>query len=405
MDCSRGQEGRQMVPSINWKFVALLICIKIACLDSTTSVFGQINFSNRPIGSSLFVSGSNGTSKNDVDFGQALKSDTRKGYGATEVAPIKVSKPLPGDSLINPPNGNSLNQAVIAQEPQIPQSTITTEGETLLTGHFYMAFDFMFLRRSGPSPQVLVVTDGVPSLNSADFSYDATFSPRFVIGLGDPNGYAFEFLYMSSSHDFDGVLAGTAVTPIFFGGIPAAPVSSYTVDAESQLNNYEINQWVRLNDRSRLGLGLRIIDMHDEYNITETGTNSGFFCTAENQLLGGQFAGQYIFVSNEIAMVYFQGKAGLFWNHASVDATSANAQITPDTDEFSFVGDLRIVADFPVTRLISMRAGYHAQLLTNIAQALDQNDDLSIFNPAAPGNFDFSSPWYHGMFFGIVGSY
>lgn len=314
-----------------------------------------------------------------------------------------------------PPNPLPLSQPdiqpmTISGNAQLPQVSGPVSEQIArnryLTGELYASFDFMFPERSGPAPQAFVFTNGVQTLNTTAFSYSEQFAPAATIAIGDQFGYAFEFnFFNSANHRFNGVQSGTNVVPVFFGGIPATPANSYTIDAEAELNNYELNQWVRHSERLRLGLGLRIINLNEVFNITETGTTTGFFSNTSNDLYGGQFAAQYLFFSNDIAAIYFQGKAGLYYNHVKLNANALNVQMAPDSDELSFAGDLRLVADFPLTDHFSIRAGYHATFLTRIAQALDQNDDLSLATPSNPGNFDFSTPTYRGGFFGFVANY
>lgn len=362
---------------------------------------------------------SNPATKNEppeLDFQQQDTSTHRTGatgQTGTIVEPIPVNRsgnlqPIfshssTGAADIMPMDSANPNHLV--QQASIA-SLALPNGQTLYKGGLYTSFDFMFLERSGPSPQALVFTNGSPSLNTTSFTYDAEFTPAATIAIGDPYGYALEFNFFSSAnHRFNSVQAGTTVVPVFFGSIPAAPVNSYTIDAQSQLDNYELNQWVSYSQRLRLGLGLRILDLREEFDITETGTSNGFFSITDNELFGGQFAAQYIFFANQYGTVYFQGKSGIYYNRVKVAATSSNLAMNPDSDEFSFVGDLRLVADFPLTDLVSFRAGYQATFLTRVAQGLDQNDNLAISNPTNPGSFDFSTPTYRGGFFGIVVAY
>ena len=314
--------------------------------------------------------------------------------------------------LSNPtlPNSSQLPNDSIYQPYSAPESNFFApiSAANCRHGQIYASFDSYFLERSGPSPQTIAFVNGTPSLNASSITYDAAFSPGATIGFGDRFGYAWEFNFLTAAnHDFRSVQQGTTVTPIFFGGIPAAPVNSYTVFANARLDNYELNCWAPISNRLRVGAGLRIIDVREQFDITETNTAAptGFFAITDNELYGGQFALQYNFLRNDYANIYFMGNVGPYWNNSKVRARAANAFIAPDSDEFSVVGDLKLVADFPITKILSLRAGYHATFMSRIAQALDQSDDLSAFNPVNPGLIDYSSPSYRGGFVGIVCSY
>lgn len=304
----------------------------------------------------------------------------------------------PQINLIQPPNAQSNGQAVIPADSMQPFSS----------GQMYSAVDFMFLERSGPSPQGIVFDGGGESFNASSIKYSEAFSPAATIGIGDQFGNALEFNYLTArEHGFNGTQNGTGVTPVFFGGIPAVPAASYTINAVTQMDNYELIGWGRYSDRLRLGFGLRIVDMSEQFDITETNapTTTGFFSITDNELYGAEIAAQYLILANSYARVYVQGRFGPYYNRVKVNATALNFNIAPDSDEFAVIGDLRLVGDFPITQCLSFRAGYQATFFSRIAQGIDQNDNLTLANAANPGQIDFSSPSYRGGFFGFVVAY
>lgn len=387
--------------SISWLAITAVFSCGIANVHGQDYVTSQGWRDDRPKQNQVAMARRNG----ELNFETANDSPSSPAVVDLEQVDVQQSRffsQVTQSKIILPP-GQSLSTQAIT----VPQTAnVNLNDPNLLTGEIYAAFDFMFLERSGPDPQAFVFTNGVPTLNTTAFSYDAEFSPAATIAIGDQFGYALEFSFLSSAnHRFNGVQAGTNVVPVFFGGIPAAPVNSYTITSQSQMDNFELNQWVRYSDRVRLGLGLRIIDMREEFDIKETNSSDGFFSITDNEMFGGQFALQYLFYSTDRMAVYFQGKSGLYYNRVKLSATAQNVQMTPDEDELSFVGDLRLVADFPLTDILSLRAGYQATFLTRVAQGIDQNDNLNIGNPTNPGVMDFSTPTYRGGFFGIVASY
>jgi len=145
----------------------------------------------------------------------------------------------------------------------------------------------------GPASDFDFTTDdNGDSFSFADFDFGSEETIRYTIQFMDDFGSGIELTFFDFN-EFDTTLVadGPNVVPTFFGGIPSNPVASYDNNYQSRLTNVELNFWQRRSELIRTGIGLRHVNLDENFDVTESnsgGLNLGFFSRTENEMWGAQ---------------------------------------------------------------------------------------------------------------------
>jgi hypothetical protein len=260
--------------------------------------------------------------------------------------------------------------------------------------------DFMF-----------TVGGGVPVLNTRDVHQATGFSSRYDLIFHDESGWDLEFELLGFPEDRDGrevrADAGT-LTFDWFGAVPATPVTSYTVEYESQMRGGAVNMRWRVCPWLTLTGGVRYLGLHEDFDILETatigtGTTVGFFSSVSNDLYGGQLGGEFLAITSRYCRLSVSGAVGSYANRQKVYAIANDGGGTVVLDRrdtsSSFLSEARAVLEFPVFGAGTLRFGYQAYWLTDVLLATNQSDNFDILTNT--GSFDRSSPMYQGGFVGL----
>ena len=174
-------------------------------------------------------------------------------------------------------------------------------------------------------------------------------------------------------------------------------------DYSTQLNSTELNcrrcagpHWTWL-------AGLRIIQLHEEFEfgVDAPPLSLSLLANTDNHLYGGQFGGQLDWCpfAGPLAISGLV-KAGVYGNYADVQFSQAgivNISL-PRVDDWNtaFVGELGVVATYPLSDRWSLRGGYQLLYIDGVALATDQ--PLFVLTPQLDAD---SSVLYHGAIFGL----
>ena len=284
--------------------------------------------------------------------------------------------------------------------------------------YFDVAFGTVFLKSdnvlNGVGPLASITAGGTRILEPADSldEYEAGWQVALRYDLGPLS--LFEASYMGLYDiGFSNVIRSVDVTTMPAGqdfqlftvfsnfGVPT-PIdglddgSVYALDYQSDLQSTELSYrryWV--GDSSRISgtylLGFRYLRMTEDLNfdIQALAGNSNIDWATNNDLLGFQLGGDGWFGLRQGLRIGCEGKAGVYNNRfefASVGAFPAvgNAPddfaISTDGNQVAFIGEAGVSVVADIWPSWSIRAGYHAYYIDNLA-TVAANVDPTIFVP------------------------
>jgi hypothetical protein len=221
--------------------------------------------------------------------------------------------------------------------------------------------------------------------------------------LLDDGGNDVEFSYLGLD-TFGGSVTRSSSNPIifpFFGGVPANPERSYSVDYRSEINSGEINIRRRFGSQVSWLAGLRFVELRERFDITSGA--GGFFSSTDNDLYGFQLGGDVQLFRVRRSLAFSTLKAGVFYNNADVAATADSPRglisFIDDEDVAAFLGDIAVGMLIPMGPSADLRLGYQGLFLDGVGLAPEQSSSYSLFTSS--GSLDQSSVFYHGGFIGV----
>ncbi len=263
-----------------------------------------------------------------------------------------------------------------------------------------VSLEALFLSRSDISGPTFVFDMSGPVLDYSDLTFDLETGFRVGYGVFTNDQSGFEFQFLRHENDFDQIVDGPSVTPVFFGGVPASPVSSYDVVYDVEMTSYEANYWIRANPSTRIGLGGRVFDFNETFDILFDGAaGDGFFGRTENQLYGLQVVADHRRSLGNGCAIVLAGKAGGFFNDLEVEGVTQTAVLNRGGDEFSFALDYRAGIELQLDFMTKLFIGYQGVYVTDLALAPTQSNNLSVFTPAA-GSVSLEDINYNGLYAG-----
>lgn len=195
----------------------------------------------------------------------------------------------------------------------------------------------------------------------------------------------------------------------------------HTLDFTSELHNVELNlrrRWVTagcLLHGSYLA-GARYLSLQEELVHTTAAASGGsmdYNIQTDNESFGFQAGGDlYVCVSPRFKLG-LDAKGGIFGNDANVQSVintiDTGVAATPVNEnnsetDVAFVGELSALATFRVTPRLTIKGGYTALYLDNMALAIDNFNTVSPFGATArPAMFENKSEiLLHGANFGMT---
>lgn len=287
---------------------------------------------------------------------------------------------------------------------------------------WYVEAEAIFLWRDNHSifqPVAVNTITGAPELTTNSVDIDTGVGPRALIGVHLSERAALEVQYFSAL-GFSGSAAAfgdddlSAPGDLGAFGFDWSFADQMDIDYSSEVHNIELNYlhtWGRWSFIS----GFRFLRLTEEYDLTTFNdflaptTTSFYNIDTRNDLYGIQLGGRYRHCIKRRFFWEATGKAGLFGNDARQSQLLTDfddAVVLRDTETKSspvaFVGDVNISVGYLLSRVWSVRAGYSAIWIDQVALGSDQLDfDLG---PTAGTAINTSgSVFMHGVNVGIEG--
>ena len=285
-------------------------------------------------------------------------------------APHDVYAPGPASSFINP-------------------KPLTNHADAVWTGHI----DALWLWR-GNVPGLPLATNeaGAVILDANDADPIAATGPRVGIIRRIGECYAIEGNYLNVG-TFSGNARLRNTGEVYFAESLASiePVGEIT---SARASTWSVFKSAEFNGRGLTGgpitwlAGFRWVEWDDRVGIDyDYGPDNGFDsfdARTGNNLYGGQIGADMLLWNTEgILRVDGIAKAGVFYNHAAYQRTSAEfvdsiGDVTPlgsvsaTDDTVSFMGEVGVNASVSITRWLAWRAGYSVFWLSGVATAPQQ---------------------------------
>jgi len=281
----------------------------------------------------------------------------------------------------------------------------------------------MAMSRSSAKGLSLVYDDpkGSEIFNSHDFDFGYTWGVHVGASrcLSCCSSLGVEFYALDGWHDeaqLDGNISVQFPSFPYLPELldPSDPLSGYgvaTLHYDSNLYNTEVNFYRRAGAASWLTMlaGFRWIELSEEFGaLFETGgTTPNFAINTNNHLYGGQVG---LMASTRTTGRWFLDtwvKAGIYANVADMatgeDFTSAGGEMTfvsAGETNTAFAGDLGVSVGRRLTDRLSVRLGYMALWIDDVALAPEQLDNVDPSSGIASLDSD-GSVFYHGGFVGL----
>lgn len=341
-------------------------------------------------------------------IGKQAQAELARQQGGAEPALRRTqSEPAPRETDFKPAPQQASSELAGEQKKASPQDQAVDElfaKSELLT--FRIGLEILSFSRGSASDFPFTADDNGDSLSFSDFDFSNIETVRYFLQYMDDFGNGFELTFYDFD-EFDTTLVadGPNVVPTFFGGIPQNPVDSYDSNYQSRLTNVELNYWQRKNPTVRTGIGLRFVNLDEEFDITQSsgGRSLGFFSQTENEMWGVQGLINKQNPVSKLLAIDLGLKAGLLINSSSLDATTAS--VSGSSDDDSIAGLLNFFAGikYRMARNIDVRLGYEGLALFGVALAPDQSQAHNIFDGI--GNPTKGSLYAGGFYFGATASF
>jgi hypothetical protein len=273
---------------------------------------------------------------------------------------------------------------------------------------WFFRADAMILDRIG-SPDVTLVRDvgsGAELLNAHDLDFPFAAGPRFSMQRQMANGWGVELAYFGID-GWSRSRTGESAGGVMFSapGVTLSGMVPLSFDWDSRLYNAEVN--LRLPERWRLTpfVGFRWLELNEElrgdFVVAPPFT---FWSThARNQLYGVQI-GTDVRLWDNGGPIRIEGvlKVGAFANHAHQASTIPwlLEEVSAQTDQLAFVGDLGLTGSWQIRNWLALRAGYHLLWLEGVALPPAQIALSDVPNGTA-GIDAHGGVFYHGATAGL----
>lgn len=266
----------------------------------------------------------------------------------------------------------------------------------------YFSADSLFLNRNIPDRGIAVLETGVgPNvartgtsvLSGDDLDFDVEPGVRFTIGRENSDGDFAEFAFFGL-HDWN-AQAG-AFDPADKIAIHFLPdfddfddVTRVDAGYSSQLQSFELNAGGNLGESGRAFLGLRYIDVEEDFSLFVVddlpNDDATYNVKTRNYLFGPQIGGSWVAAATDSLSLDVHGKAGLLLNLFDVSTTvvqsggpqPAFAENRQNEEGVGTILELGAMLRYHVSDSMQFRVGYEFMAVNGVALAIDQNPDSS----------------------------
>jgi hypothetical protein len=268
-----------------------------------------------------------------------------------------------------------------------------------------IATDLVVLGRSAPSSNP-ILWDALdnPILDASDLGSASAAGARLNLTFFDhwQWDFMFDLLFMGEMVSRQTVDTSGGVNLYFYQGVALDPVD--TAIFRSDLDTGEFNVRRRFSPNFALLGGVRYLELSEQLNFNEGGGLGGYTSQSDNRLFGGQIGAEGVVPMGNLGRLFAVGKYGIYNNRYEVAAQAlSNGQpikIRVHDDMSSNVGEFNAGWEVSTVPCMTLRFGYQALWLTDMALTTDQLNQFSIFD--ASGNIRRGHPVYHGGFGGAV---
>lgn len=269
----------------------------------------------------------------------------------------------------------------------------------------------IFLGRSGFGGEDIVFDqDGNTLLNTSELKGDLGTGQLFKVAILNmsptrPVDLQFETFSVNNIRGRKTVRADE-VFPVLFNGIPVTPGEEETVEAVTDLKNYELNLGSRFCKNFRWFTGFRYLMADDGFNVFNNNGNVGFGTDsyARNELMGGQFGLAGNVWNNQYAALYGVAKVAFVENritgHANaIDPGGSDLDVSYFAKNNSKLLDFELGFYSMITDRSGFRVGYRGIFAEDLAIAANQTNDFDIFEQT--GSPEFSDINWQGFFLSL----
>ena len=268
------------------------------------------------------------------------------------------------------------------------------------------------LSRSAPNSQNLVFDENLNVIFNANqlqgdmgTGLDATFN--LFNFFSDSKAVDIQMRYFQAADiRAQETITSAEVIPLFFSVIPLTPPGSEDIFYNSQIRSFESNIVFRTPYRIRLLTGFRFFEVDEIFNCINNDLSSptqtvGFFSKSENTMAGGQVGAEGTLLTNGYSRIFGSFKWALLNNDAVGSAEAADTSGNPvQADARDSISsqllDFQLGGSLNFSRWFSIYGGYQGLVASDIALALEQSRNGSIFNNNANPVFTSDAQW-HGF--------
>lgn len=276
---------------------------------------------------------------------------------------------------------------------------------------WYVQGEMLFFTKGGNGPWSMSNAIDLPE-------FDHELGMRITVGRRWDCAEGLEFSYAGP---FEWLIAGEAngfpLDSYFFAPGGDVDISAFN-QAEahrqtyrSELHSVELNRRFWDWDTMSCLYGLRYFDVSEEFRFDSLGPlplaeQGTFQVEAQNRLIGPQVGLdviQPVGASNRLTLIA-KTKLGLYANFAEGNAQLVNAGVQQFNNRdnkvaFAFHGELGLVANFQITRRLSVRGGYELWYLDGLTAA-DDPAAAPLSRTTGRGLNCKQDDWFHGATLG-----
>lgn len=259
--------------------------------------------------------------------------------------------------------------------------------------HWTINLDAVFWRRSTPDDMALATSNPGANPNAKSLTFDNEAGPRLALIRRGISGWDVEINYvgiegfhseLAMPNAFDLRVPSPTPGGLFTSDVLGIPITGMRLRYDSRLHSQELNLRRQLNDTWTMLLGIRAVQVFEDFDVDITSNFTPFYAIeTENRLFGLQIGGDGKLFCTERFLLTTSLKAGLFENHSeqttSTDEgslllanTSVSNSLSASTNQASFVGEIGLVGTYRVSETILLRAGYNVMWVDDLSLASEQ---------------------------------
>ena len=268
-----------------------------------------------------------------------------------------------------------------------------------------LAADLVVLQRSAPAAQSILFDDlSNPLLDASDFGSPTRAGARLNLTFFDDCDwhYMIDLFVLGEMSSQRMVDTSGGVDLFFYQGVAADPVD--TALFRSELDTGEFNVRRRLCPQLALLAGVRYLKLSEDLDFNLGGASGGYTSQSDNRLFGCQLGAEAVLPLGGFGRLFATGKYGIYNDRFNVAAQATSGglpiSISVHDDMTAFVGEYNVGWEVQTVPCMTLRFGYQALWLNDVALATDQLNQYDIFT--GNGSVSKGNALYHGGFGGLV---